>query len=130
MKKINKQELIKCLARMSGCIIYELLFFHGIDKNNQNPIFLILKGFITIIVLIKAWNEVLNFLRILLGETPNELRISDCIGSDTTYNQNPNIPNNGRLTVEQKNLIRNTLREADFYKTTSTHKYFDSFNKK
>ena len=131
MKKINKENLIKCLARMAGCIIYEGLFFHGMDKNNQNPIFLILKGFIAIIVLIKAWNEVLNFLRILLGEEPNELKISDCIGSDTTtYNQNPNIQNNGRLTVEQKNLIRNTLREADFYKTTSTHKYFDSFNKK
>lgn len=112
---------------MAGFIIYEYMFVQGMGKNDQNPIFLIIKGLIAIFVLIKAWNEVLNFLRILLGETPNELKISDCIGSDIpTYNQNPNIPtNNGRLTVEQKNLIHNTLREADFYKMTSTHQYYE-----
>ena len=126
--KINKKDLIKCLARMTGFVIYELLFFLSLDKNNQNPIFLIIKGFIALIVLIKAWNEVLNFLKIIIGETPKELGVSDFIGNDTTtYNQNPNIPtNNGRLTVEQKNFIHNALREADFYKMTSTHKYFEN----
>ncbi len=127
MKKINKEDLIKCLARMTGYVIYEGLFFHSFNKNNQNPIFLIIKGFIALIILIKAWNEVLNFLKIILGETPKELGVSDFIGSDTTYNQSTNIPtNNGRLTVEQKNLIRNTLREADFYKMTSTHQYYEN----
>ena len=126
--KINKKDLIKCLARMAGFVIYELLFFLSLDKNNQNPIFLIIKGFIALIVLIKAWNEVLNFLKIILGETPKELGVSDFIGNDTTtYNKNQNIPtNNGRLTVEQKNFIHNALREADFYKMTSTHKYFEN----
>ena len=116
----------KCLIRLAVYIAYECLFIHAIGQNDLNPILLIIKGFIAIIVLTKIFNELLNFIKILFGEEPSELRILDGCDSTTNDNTNPNIPtNNGRLTVAQKNFIRNALREADFYKMTSTHQYYE-----
>ena len=117
------KKFIICLAKIIGYIVYGVIYFKHLIKMHNFGI-TVAASLVGIFFIAFGFNEVLNLLRIGIGMEPERITLIDILVSSGTPDINP------RLTYGEKTKIHNALREADYYKTTSTHKYFDSFDKK
>lgn len=132
----NKNEKLRdCVVKLCFMIVYEVLFlyrFHNFEVDYNFGMFIV-KGFFALWFATKIWLQIVNIIGITQNVEPTDITLDEAIvsiaDSDAQDSFTKRMNDSGKLTSQQKTLIHNAMREMDYYKTTSTHKYFEDWKK-